>query len=249
MDFGGGRGSIRGAGRGDRRGGSNMRGQRGGRGGRGKAKRSGGREARQDERKGDELDAQDEDFTEEEIKGLDLIHGGDPTPYEPTTESEYFGSPVLSSPRGLVENIKYKMQVATSNTNGVHKIGGEHLARMSRGEGTFFESTEAKTIVEDFNNQIRKERAEEFGWEYRPAHLRTLPEDQRKILAKTWAAGHYEPPKMAGVDDIIGQVESYARRNETYLPEDKRKLEEKLRTLLPAQYQTSDTKQPTPKPL
>lgn len=243
---------------GNGRGGSNMRGERGGmrgrggRGGRGRgvAKRSTrGSEPRSNEADGDAEGAPNTEYSEEDIKGLDLVHGGDPTPYEPTTGSEYFGSPVLSSPRGLVENIKYKMQVATSNTNGVHKIGGEHLARMGRGEGTLFESQEAKTIVQDFYNQLRKERAEELGWKYRPENLRTLSEDQRKILAKTWAAGHYELPKQAELDDIIGRMEIYARRNETYLPEHRRKLERKLRTLLPAQYQKSEAEEIAPKPV
>lgn len=238
------------------RGGAFTRGQRGVRGGlRGRGNRGarrgsrGSRGNRSAAREPTEEEADEElpELTPAEMKRMDMVHGGFPTPYEPTTTLESLITPVISSPRGLVANVKYKMEVATSNTNGVHKIGGEHLARMERGEGTFFESAEAKTIVEDFNNQIRKERAERFGWDYTPEKLRTLSESEREVLAKRWAAGQYELPRPTASNDILGQVASYSRRNETYLVEDGQKLEAKLRSLLPAQYQKADSEKPVPK--
>jgi hypothetical protein len=57
--------------------------------------------------------------------------------------------------------------------------------------------------------------------------------DQAKAL-KEWVAGQYVFPKSAKAGDILGQVAGYARRNETYLPDDTRKFQEKLRSLLPA---------------
>jgi hypothetical protein len=237
------------------RGGAFTRGQRGGRGARARGNRGGsnrgsrGNRSRARDPTGDEEEEEVADYSVAELKRLDMVYGGFPTPYDPTTSLESLNTPVLSSPRGLVANIKYKMEVATSNTNGVHKIGGEHLTRMARGDGTVFESAEAKTIVEDFNNQIRKERAEQFGWDYTPEALRTLPEGERKVLAKRWAAGQYELPRTPELHDILGQVASYARRNETYLAEDGRKLEEKLRSLLPAQYQKADPRKPVAKPV
>jgi len=222
---------------------------RGGRGRGKREKRSRGKGAKDPAQQDEEDEMEEEpDYTEEEKKLQDLIHGGFPTPYEPTTTLESLGTPVLASPRGLVENVKYKMQVATNNTNGRHKLGGEHLARMNRADGTFFESTEAKIITERFNNQNREERAEIYGWEYEPENLRTLSEAEREKLSKAWAAGHYELPNTnAELDDVIAQVKAYARRNETYLSADGKKFEEKLMTLLPAQFIKTESTKPLPK--
>lgn len=236
------------------RGGANItRGQRGGRGARGRGgggsrgRRPRGRGSQRREPSEEEQEEAEDELDEEELNQLDMVYGGFPTAYEPTTKPETLGTPVLTSAKGLVESVKYKMQVATSNTNGVNKQGGEHLARMGWGDGTFFESPEAKEFTELFNNQVRKDKADKFGHEFQPERIRTLPEKEREVLAKAWAAGHYELPEVAGPDDVIGHVQTYTRRNETYLAEDGRKLEEKLRSLLPAQYLKSESGKPLPK--
>jgi len=192
----------------------------------------------------------DAEWTEDELHRLDLARGGHPTPYEPSTSLETLGgTPVCSSATGLLENVKYKMQAATSSWNGAHKYGQEHLTRMQRGDGTFFESAESKRAAEAYNNQNKRERAQEDGREYKPEKLRTLPEAERKVLARRWAAGQYELPKNAQLKDVLGQVAAYARRNETYLTGDGKKMEEKLRSLLPAEYQKANAGKTVPKPL
>jgi hypothetical protein len=180
---------------------------------------------------------------------MDIAMGGYPSPYEPATDPETLNTAVLTSQRGLVESVRYKMGVATLNSQLAPVLGAEHLARMGWGEGTFFESSKAKAFMQLYNNQVKKDRAEVMGEEFEPEKLPVLPPQEREILAKAWAGGHYEAPKLAGLNDVIGQVQSYTRRNETYLAEDGRKFEEKLRSLLPAQYQKSEPGKSIPKPL
>jgi hypothetical protein len=163
--------------------------------------------------------------------------GGWPEPYVPKTSLEQFigkGPSVISSPRGVVETAVYKMQVAMDNVNGPHMHADEHIARLSRGHGTLFESTKAKEVMEEYLNEKRERIADQLGLEYKPLETPLLPASEREKLSKAWIAGHYAGPKPAEKGDILGQVEAYTRRNETYLPEDSRKLQAKLASLLPA---------------
>ncbi|TVY51263.1 hypothetical protein LCER1_G006652 [Lachnellula cervina] len=73
------------------------------------------------------------------------------------------------------------------------------------------------------------------GFEHAGKHLHNMTagnglaifeDPEQKAIAKKW-----KKTQKAGV---LGQVETFLTRNETYLPEDARKLEAKLSTLLPA---------------
>jgi hypothetical protein len=166
--------------------------------------------------------------------------GGWPTPYVPKTSLEQLigkGPSVISSPRGVVETAVYKMQVATDNVNGPHRHADEHMARIRRGYGTLFESAEAMAVAKKYVRTKSKKQ------------ISALPESEREKLANVMIAGHYVGPTPAEKGDILGQVEAYARRNETYLPEDSRKLQAKLASLLPAAAAPKPAPGPLQKPL
>lgn len=220
-------------------------GRGGGRGGRGKRTR-GPRPKREEE------DPAEDPWNEEELTWLAGNDGGWPTPYVPKTSLEQLigkGPSVISSPRGVVETAVYKVQVATDNVNGPHRAAEEHLSRWKHAHGTLFESGAAKAITQEYLDQKRERIADQLGLEYQPLEISTLPEGEREKLSKAWIAGHYVGPKPAEKGDILGQVEAYARRNETYLPEDSRKLEAKLASLLPAVAARPATPGPVKKPL
>ena len=160
-------------------------------------------------------------------------------PYEPTLTAESLarhGPPVASSPRGVVESIVYKMQVATSHPDGGYDVADNHLLRVQRGPGTLFENDEQRVITQAFNQKKGKERAEKMGVPYEPKlnELGKLSETNKARALKEWVGGQYIFPEPAEVGDVLGQVVGYARRNETYLPDDTRKFQEKLKSLLPA---------------
>ena len=160
-------------------------------------------------------------------------------PYEPTVSAESLarhGPPVITSPRGVVESLVYKMQVATSFPGAQFDHGDFHLMRTSRGPGTLFETAEQRTIVEAYSQQEGEKRAKDIGVPYEPElnELGKLSEKEKARAVKEWVGGQYVFPQPAKAGDVLGQVAGYARRNETYLPGDTRKFQEKLRSLLPA---------------
>jgi len=67
--------------------------------------------------------------------------------------------------------------------------------------------------------------------------LKEFTEKDLAVLSNTWAGGHYELPVEAKLDDAVGQVKAYTRRNETYMGSDAKRLEAKLREFLPSQSQ------------
>ncbi|KAE9368491.1 hypothetical protein N431DRAFT_346725 [Stipitochalara longipes BDJ] len=233
------RGSARG-GPGGPRGG--MRGRGGSRGGRGAAR---GRGRGRGGKKAKPPNKEDlEEFvyppmTAEELAYQAGSEQGFLRPYEPTLTAESLarhGPPVASSPRGVLESIVYKMQVATSLPDAGYDHGENHLLRVGRGPGTLFENDEQRAITQAFSQQKGKERAEKMGVPYEPElnELGKLSEKDKARALKEWVGGQYVFPKPAEVEDALGQVAGYARRNETYLPEGTRKFQEKLKSLLPA---------------
>ncbi|RDL33108.1 uncharacterized protein BP5553_08547 [Venustampulla echinocandica] len=220
-----GRGAGRGAGRGVGRGQS-------GRGGRGK--RGGNRQ------KGQQFqdDEAEEPYNEEEKAYLFNAECGWPAPYNPTTNAESLarvGPPVISSSAGLKETLDYKLQVATRNIAGNYRHAGEHLGRINRGDGVaFFESVEQKDIAQSFKKQQEKEIDGEMAQDFGSAKIGGLSQADRAAMLKAWIGGQYKAPVSADKGDVLGQVDSFLRRNETYLPDDLRKLEKKLSTLLPS---------------
>lgn len=143
-------------------------------------------------------------------------------PYNPTTTAESLdrqGAAVIASPRGVSETLTYKMQVATRVGPGFEHAG-KHLHNMTAGNGlAIFEDPEQRAIAKK--------------WKKSKGPIGSLPEEDKTKILNTWVGGQYQAPK-AQKAGVLGQVETFLRRNETYLPEDARKLEAKLSTLLPA---------------
>jgi hypothetical protein len=235
-----GSGAFRGVGRGGGRGGMRGRGGRGGRGS-GRLRGRGGKRARAPRGKEDLEDFVPPTLDPEEAAYQAGSEQGFTTPYEPTVSAESLarnGPPVVSSPRGVVESLVYKIQVAAGQVlpGPEYDLAASHLSRIEHGRGTLFETEEQRAVVEAFNQEKGKERAEKMGVPYEPElnEFGTLSEKDQARVVKEWVGGQYVFPKPAETGDILGQVAGYARRNETYLPEDTRKFEEKLKSLLPA---------------
>jgi len=152
---------------------------------------------------------------------------------------------------GVVDSLVRKMQVGTGNVNKGYQHANDHMGNMLWGHPAMsvFESTEQRAIAEAFYDEHRKNMAEKLGESYAPGPQTTLPQNEKDILSKTWAAGQYDEPKFAESDDVLGQVDMYTKLNESYLPTDKKMLEDKLRSLLPAAYQKSGVGAPPRKPL
>jgi hypothetical protein len=219
-------------------------GARAGRAGRGQGKR-GPRPKREEE------EEEQHPWTEEELQWMAGDAGGWPTPYEPKTSLEQLlgkGLTLMGSPMGALEAAMYKAQVGTDNVNAHHMHAHEHLVRMDKGNGTFFESAEAKVVAQQSVNDQAKLVAKARSTEFQPVEIPMLPEAEREKLSKAWIAGHYARPQPAKKGDLLGQAEVYAKLNETYLPEDSRKLQAKLASLLPAD-QKPAAAQPARKPL
>jgi len=253
---GGARGAARGGAGTSGRGGARVatRGRSGG----SRSKRSAGAAAQN----ASSADAEDVEppFTKIEEAWIEAHEGGFELPYNPTTSLESLrrqGASVMtpSNPMGAVESLAHKMQVATHMVSAPNTHSGVHLERMARGSGSFFETPEAKAVAQAYYDQKRQadadKRADSEGKERKKIPSRplktldTLPENVRSAIAKAWVAGQYAGPKHVETSNILGQVEMYAKRNETYLPETAKKFEEKLRSLLPPQYQKPE---PTPEP-
>ncbi|KAH7319338.1 hypothetical protein BKA65DRAFT_438180 [Rhexocercosporidium sp. MPI-PUGE-AT-0058] len=217
------RGGLRGGARGGR--GGRGRGAARGRGTRGKGRRGGGVKDNQRLEKSED-DGEPVPLTAEELEYLDDRVGGFQAPYKPVTSAEdlaRWGPPVISSPRGVVESLVYKMAVATDNVSPEFKSAASHHDKMMDGAGTLFENaTESKKSKSVFRKAGK------------------LSKDDKEAMMKQWVAGQYVPPQSAArPGDVLAQVAAYTRRNETYLPADARKLEETLRALLPASLRDS----------
>ena len=227
----------------------------GARGGRARAGKGRGRRERRKrapKAKTAEEDDMPEPFNEEEIKWMAGDVGGWPTPYEPKTSVEQLlgkGLTVMGSAGGTLEAAMVKVQIGTDNVNGPHRHSDEHLVKMDEANGTFFESAEAKAVTQKYLNERRKLRADRLEREFTPTDIPTLPEAEREKLSKAWIAGQYVKPEPAAPGDILGLADTYAKLNETYLPEDSRKLQAKLASLLPSFAQKSAVSQPVQKPL
>lgn len=242
------------------RGGAASRGKpvaRAGRGGRPRAGRSRGKgkgRGRGMPKAGSEKDVEDVEppLEKEEAAWFDGFESGFEIPYNPTTNLEYLkksGASVMppSSQMGVVESVAHRFQIATSMVSAPDTHSAIHLERIKRGDGSIFESPEAKAVAQDYYDQFRQADADKLAdregrerkkVEPRPLPtLDALPENIRSELAKVLVAGHYTAPKHADKGDVLGLVETYAKLNETYLPHSKKSFEEKLRSLLPAAYQ------------
>lgn len=153
-----------------------------------------------------------------------------------------------SSPMGVVESVAHKFQVATGMSAALplDMHPASHLMKMHGGGGSSFGTPQAKAAVQAYYDQFRQaeadKRADSEGRERKkvaPKPIPTmdqLPESLRSEIAKVWIAGHYNRPKNVDKGDILGTVDTYTKRNETYLPHSAKSFEAKLRSLLPAAY-------------
>ncbi|KAJ5037447.1 uncharacterized protein L3040_007622 [Drepanopeziza brunnea f. sp. 'multigermtubi'] len=217
-------GGMRGGARGGARGG--MRGRGGARGGaqaRGQGNRGRGKGPKREKanRPKEDDDRAPVPYTAEEIEYIDNSKGGFQKPYQPVTSAQdlaRWGPPVISSPRGVVETLRWKMAAATDNQNPEYKTGALHHLRTMKGVGTIFESAEERAKAKKALGK-----------------LESLSKQDQEAMMKQWAGGQYVTPKpVQEPGDVLALVATYTRRNETYLPEDARKFEQKLRSLLPA---------------
>jgi hypothetical protein len=236
---GGGPGGFRGGARGGVRG-------RGGARGRGRgALRAKGKAGPKDRKKlSIESDYVEQPYTEEELAYVHESESGFNKPYEPTTslaDLAGYGAPTISSPRGIQENLvnHFASAVGADFRASGYKLGRDHLYNIARNGFTQFENTEQRQITEEW---MRKEGQEAHDHLERMSvvstgvrGLATLSDKQKTEILGGWVAGQYVPPKAEQKDNVLSTVGMLTTRNETYLPADAKRLEDKLRTLLPKQ--------------
>ncbi|KAL2063497.1 hypothetical protein VTL71DRAFT_5302 [Oculimacula yallundae] len=219
------RGGLRGGSRGGAlRGGARGRGARGaarGARGRGRGNATRGRGGASGPKDRVEDEGAPIPFTPEELEYYDDRMGGFQAPYKPVTSAEdlaRWGPPVISSPRGVMESLVYKMAVATDNVSPHFKSAAEHHEKMMSGAGTLFE------------NAAERRRSKSV---YRKASK--MSKADKEAVMKEWVAGQYvRPQDVANPRDVLAQVSALTSRNGTYLPADAKKLEDTLKKLLPA---------------
>ncbi len=182
-------------------------------------------------------------YTAEETAYLEGSGGGFEIPYDPLTsfaDLANWGPPAISSARGIKENLTNRMATAIGGDFRAHQFtyGREHIMNMSRGGATLFENAEQKAIVQKWWKKD-PESADAVGdmsirRMTKKGQLGTLSEKDQKEIMNQWVAGHYTAPKSPETGTVTSYLESFARRNETYLPADTKKFEEKFENLLPA---------------
>jgi hypothetical protein len=201
---------------------------RGAGGARGRGARGRGRGGKTRGKKEKMQKSQDEEYviepmTEAEVAYQEGTESGWLTAYAPTLSKESlqrYGAATISSPRGIQENIVYKMQVATDTRSPEFLPADKHLANVYQGVGTLFENKETRKATEKYRVQRT---------------LGRLTTEDKQEMMQQWVGGKYTAPRPTKEGDILAHVEAFTTRNETYLPEDRKKLENKLAQLLPAQ--------------
>ncbi|KAA8575408.1 hypothetical protein EYC84_004574 [Monilinia fructicola] len=187
-----------------------------------------------------ELDEYDPPYTLEEQQYLDSQEGGEWVPYNPVTslsDLESWGPAVATSAstNGLKESIIYKVQVA-SGTLGQRDVPtppDRHLANVERGFGTVFESREEKEAIEKWKDGEEAWRNEVRWKVHKDYKIAGLNKEEQEALLKEMVAGVYKKPGDAQ-NGLLGDVERLTRKNETFLPEDSRSLQETIQSYLPA---------------
>lgn len=175
-------------------------------------------------------------YNEEETEYADLRDGGFTTPYNPDTSAQNLARhrpPVISNGPGIVDSIRYRLAVTTDNVSPQYRVATQHFMRIERGKGTLFEDLEQRAIIQEWKDNLDRELAEVFDFPYERRELGTLPKNVQEDIMKQWVAGNYEGPKSLLKNNPFTYVRNYASRNETWLPEDRKKFEAKLASLLP----------------
>ncbi|ESZ89601.1 hypothetical protein SBOR_10013 [Sclerotinia borealis F-4128] len=217
------------------RGGGGVGPGRGGGRGRGRGGKRGGRKPPGP--KADDIDEYDPVYTVEEQEYLNSQEGGEWTSYNPVTsmsDLESWGPAIATSGStyGLKESIIYKMQVmsGTLAQKDTPTPPAQHLANVERGFGTVFESKEEKEGIEKWRDG-QEEWIDEINWKvHKDFKFEGLREEEKEAVLKEMVAGVYEKPGDVK-EGILGDIERFARKNETFLPEDLRSLQEKLQSM------------------
>lgn len=165
-------------------------------------------------------------------------------PYEPGTNLESLlkqGTPTFSSRQGMLQTIDFKMRTGTESWARDYEPPNMHRYKIVYGGGVavFEGEQEAKWGKEWLRKETSSTKEPRV-----PTGLKEFTEEDLNVLSKTWAAGHHELPVEAPLNDPYGQLGAYARRNPTYLGSDAKRLQAKLRELLPE----SPAKAPKPAP-
>ncbi|CAG8972974.1 hypothetical protein HYALB_00008334 [Hymenoscyphus albidus] len=199
------------------------------------SRRGGGKRTRAP--RASEEDYAEEPYTDAEKAYLYNSQCGFREPYNPSTSAESMAAvspPVVSSSKGVNHTIAYKLQTATGTRAGHYYHAANHIARVHDGNGfAFFEDGDQKSIANSWLGQRTKDISTTLGKGFAKAQVGDLDEKAKETLMKTWVAGQYQAPKTPAANDVLGQVDFFLRRNETYLPQDTRKLVAKLSSLLP----------------
>jgi hypothetical protein len=213
----GGRGRGVGQGRGRGRGGGVARGGRG-------RKRRGGMRGE------DGMSTLDMPYTEEEQAYLDGIAMGVLTqaPVGITSreslEREVPALATSTAPIGLTATIRDRMRALAGQHGNEYLSTEQHGKHYMNGNGTIFVDEADKA------HAIGPER-----WIGAPKKYETLDDMERQAILKTLVGGQYKSIKPIAEGDIVGNVETYALRNESYLQKDVSILKAKVRRMLPAQ--------------
>jgi len=201
-----------------------------------------------------EDDYVEEPYNEEEIEYMYAEESGHRKPYDPTTSLEtlrgYGAAGSITNPRGIKENIinRFATGVGAEFRASVYNHGRDHILNVARNGSTIFESTEQRKIAEHWQ-RTKPDEATEYvkSMGVQPSgRMGKLSEEQKNMILDAWVAGKHAAPKEEKKGNVLSTVEMMTQRNETYLPEDSKRFEEKLKSLLPKQ--TATPSQPARKP-
>ncbi|PQE29985.1 hypothetical protein CJF32_00000649 [Rutstroemia sp. NJR-2017a WRK4] len=207
---------------------------RGGRGGRGGAR------PKRPKFKADDTDQNtyDPPWTPEELEYIESQECGDFVSYNPKTSLEDLhtmssGMPTMGSKWAMKEAIFYKMQVPskTLGQSDIPTVPERHYGNMERGFGTVFANLEEKERLRERKDMELKEiHRKQWKW-HDKYEIEGLRADEKEALLKQMVAGVYQAPKDVK-DGLVGQIVRYARKNETFLAENERTLEDSLKDKL-----------------
>lgn len=177
----------------------------------------------------------DPPWTPEEQEYIESQECGEFVAYKPQTSLAELhtmssGMPAMGSKWGMKEAIFYKMQVpsGTIGQQDVPTVPERHFRNIERGFGTVFASLEEKEGLRELRDRELKEiNRKRWKW-HNKYEIEGLRADEKEALLKQTVAGVYQAPKDVK-DGLLGQIVRYARKNETFLLENERSLEENLK--------------------
>jgi hypothetical protein len=180
----------------------------------------------------DFLDDPNEPDTPEVQAYMDRMEMGVEAPYEAgmtVKEALKLEFPPLATdsvPEGLISTIRDRVKALTGQHGNELDTPQEHAKRYLKGNGTLFlndEDLAGATSVA-------------------PHSYKTLDEVDRQDILQTLVAGKYQALKEPKVGDILGTLDTYGLKNETYLPKDREILKAKILELFKATPQPKQAK-------